>query len=171
MRRLAGLVSWGVTGGCSATVPCPLAALLPSAVVGVQPPPPPLVTTPQPVNLRLFSTRSSLMTPGRGAAAAAAAAAAAVVKHPTAVLSLRGLRSSPHSAALGVVDKLHDSEAAVVLAADGRGSRHFWEVRGGVQQERLVLARPRHQPVGCFQCRFAHPALPALPALLHAAGA
>ncbi|EFN55977.1 hypothetical protein CHLNCDRAFT_145324 [Chlorella variabilis] len=47
------------------------------------------------------------------------------------LISLRGFRTSslrPHAAAaLGVVDKLHD-EAAVILPADGRGSRHFWEV-------------------------------------------
>jgi hypothetical protein len=44
------------------------------------------------------------------------------------LISLRSFRCGvPAAAALGVVDKLHE-EAAVILPADGRGSRHFWEV-------------------------------------------
>lgn len=63
-------------------------------------------------------------------------AAAATVQHfvfcppaaQTALLNLRGFRGGgAAAAALGVVDKLHE-EAAVILPADGRSSRHFWEV-------------------------------------------
>lgn len=69
----------------------------------------------------------------------AAAAPALLRPFPAAqqLVSLRGFGSSPTRRALGVVDKLHD-EQAVVLPAEGRGSRHFWEVRAA-REIRVII--------------------------------